>query len=630
MDMQRSAGNQAVVRALSRQGQEVDPGVRARVERCTGVDLSDVRVHAGPGPAAAAELAGARALTVGHDIVLGDGEAAGGSEDARRLVAHELAHVAQRRTAPAVRTGWSRPGDAFEQHAAAVARDATGAGDGATTARQPAGPAPAASRQERPGAGQPSAAKQAPVPTESDLVLAIAGLRSSDPAGFLRFVVQNEHAVYRLLSRYGFRGSWVKDEAYFDDFDKAFARWLQAGNLRLPPVNLLEPMVLEPEDDQQYLDALPDGTGYVGTKRQIRAARQRQYAERSLRTLKNITGGLGGTVGYMMGGDKGSDLGAAVDGLAAGAAGMSGGRTQMRAVGSSAGPRRGVASEVRPAAPPTPAAPVPRPAVTPPPNSPPAPVPPAPLAPAPPAGRTEKAPIPMAPAAPRPAPSASPPAPAPRPAGAPRPAPAPRTAPAPTAAPALKASAAAAGAPPTPRWDPAWDTVVRQAEVPTPRQADRGFRTQTATSPDGRTQVVITEGRIGPQVTGRSTADYGTRLRGEHSTHPVGRQGGEDVGPSAQASAPESFNLGPMKVFENRLRTVADRAAEQGGVVETRTVMVSEVRTVRGQEVQVLVGVRRSADLRLPGRDPVQFMQLEAVIDPATRSVTVTVDQSPR
>jgi hypothetical protein len=166
--------------------------------------------------------------------------------------------------------------------------------------------------------------------------------------------------------------------------------------------------------------------------------------------------------------------------------------------------------------------------------------------------------------------------------------------------------------------------------VPTPRQSDRGFRTQTAASPDGRTRVVITEGIIGPQVTGQSTADYGTRLRGEHSTHPIGRQGGEDVGPSAQASAPAAFNLSEMKVFENTLRTVADRAAAQGGTVETRTVMVSEVRNVRGQEVQVLVGVQRSADLRLPGREPVQFMRLEAVIDPQTRSVTVTVDQSPR
>jgi hypothetical protein len=141
--------------------------------------------------------------------------------------------------------------------------------------------------------------------------------------------------------------------------------------------------------------------------------------------------------------------------------------------------------------------------------------------------------------------------------------------------------------------------------------------------------VVITEGVVGPQVTGKSTADYGTTLPGEHSTHPVGRQSGEDVGPSSQASAPAHFNLSELKVFENRLRTVADRAAEQGGTVETRTETVTEIRKVGGQEIPVLVGVRRSAALRLPGRDPVTFMRLQAVVDPQTRTVTVLLNTTP-
>lgn len=175
----------------------------------------------------------------------------------------------------------------------------------------------------------------------------------------------------------------------------------------------------------------------------------------------------------------------------------------------------------------------------------------------------------------------------------------------------------------SPTWNKDWNQLVAQAEIPVQRQNDGGFRTQTAVSTDGRTKVVITEGIVGQQVRGKSTADYGITLPGEHSTHPVGRQVGEDVGPSAQGSAPATFNLSEMKVFENRLADAARVVAEQGGTVETRTVMVTELRNVKGQEVPVTVGVRRMADIRLPGRDPVFLMRMEVVIDPRTRAVTV-------
>lgn len=188
--------------------------------------------------------------------------------------------------------------------------------------------------------------------------------------------------------------------------------------------------------------------------------------------------------------------------------------------------------------------------------------------------------------------------------------------------------AAAAGPKPStpdvPAWRPEWEPLIAKVELPTPRVNDRGFRVQDAQSSDRRTQVVITEGIVGAPSTGRSTADYGTILPGEHSTHPVGRQLGEDVGPSAQGSAPARFNLSEMKAFENDLAAAARVAAEHGGTVETRTVMVTELRTVRGHEVPVVVGVRRTADVRLPGRDPVFLMEMEAVIDPHTRAATVT------
>jgi len=617
----------------------VDAGLRSAVEERTDVDLGDVHIHSGTAAAGAADRRGARALTVGRHVLLGSGEGTDGSSSAQRLIAHELAHVAQRRRAQSVRRGWSAPGDGFERHAAAVAESVIS--DGRAPSAQPPGAAPALSRQERPDARGTVGAPKTASPTDADAVVALAGLRRSDPTGFVDFVVKNEFAVYRLLSPFGFHGSWVKNEAYLEDFDRAFTRWVQSGK----SPSLLAPLlfaIVEQEDDTDILAALPDGTGYIGTRRGFRAAAQRQYAERSLKTLSNITGGLFGAVGYMARGDKGSDLGAAVDGVVASLGSAAQQRQQMRDVGVSLGPRRDVAAEVRSAAPtqrapggplkppsvsvsPSPSAPfrpenAPRPVVQASPGAPPITVP--------------QASAPAAPTSPEVTPAAAAPSPQPVP---------------PTASP-LKVASSPQGASPmstpsgvskqappafggatttAPSWKETWNPLVQEAERPAARQSDRGFRTQTAVSPDGRTRVVITEGVVGLQVTGKSTADYGTRLPGEHSTHPVGRQSGEDVGPSAQASAPARLNLSELKTFENTLRTVADRAAEQGGTVETRTVMVSEVRNVGGQEVQVLVGVRRTAALRLPGRAPVTFMHLEAVVDPQTRAVTVLLNTTP-
>ncbi|WSK73811.1 DUF4157 domain-containing protein [Streptomyces sp. NBC_01276] len=75
-------------------GAPLDAATRAAMEPRLGWDLSRVRVHTGPGAAASAAALGARAYTVGGHIVLGDG-ARPGSDAGRRLLAHELAHVAQ-------------------------------------------------------------------------------------------------------------------------------------------------------------------------------------------------------------------------------------------------------------------------------------------------------------------------------------------------------------------------------------------------------------------------------------------------------------------------------------------------------------------------------------------------------
>jgi hypothetical protein len=469
--------------------------------------------------------------------------------------------------------------------------------------------------------------------TASDAVVALAVLRRSNPIGFVEVVVQKESVVHALLSAYGFQGCWERQEAYLADFDRAFDRWVQAGNFRLPPLPPLSVEVVEHEDESPILAALPDGTGYVGTRRGFRAAARQQRLERALWTLRNIAGGPIGALGYLAAGDQGSDVGAGFDALLGGAGGMAQHRQQIRGVGQGPGRARPQAAEVRPAGPG--AGPKP-PALATPPGEP---------APATPAPRLENAPIRVVPAPPvgvgKPAPVGPM---SPRPSATPSPVkpallPRPTSRTAATPSPPLKSGepatpksgqpalgGAATSPAATANWKDEWNSLVRQAERPVARQSDNGFRTQMAVSSDKQTTVVITEGVVGPQVRGKSTADYGLVLKGEHSTHPVGRQQGEDVGPSAQGSAPATFNLSEMKVFENTLSRAARIAAEQGGTVETRTVMVTQRRVVNGDEVPVTVGVHRTAWLRLPGRDPHSFLEMKAVIDPVTRAVTVILN----
>lgn len=116
-------------------GSPLDPDVRSDMEASLGADFSDVRVHTGGSAAESANAVGARAYTVGNEIVFNDGAYAPDSHDGRKTLAHELTHVVQQRSGPvdATPTGdgiaVSDPGDRFEREAVAtservVARDA--------------------------------------------------------------------------------------------------------------------------------------------------------------------------------------------------------------------------------------------------------------------------------------------------------------------------------------------------------------------------------------------------------------------------------------------------------------------------------------------------------------------------
>lgn len=87
----------AGIAAATRGGEPLPDGVRAAMEPRFGTDFAEVRIHRGAEAAASAAAIGARAYTLGRDVVFGDGQYDPGSHDGRRLLAHELAHVVQQR-----------------------------------------------------------------------------------------------------------------------------------------------------------------------------------------------------------------------------------------------------------------------------------------------------------------------------------------------------------------------------------------------------------------------------------------------------------------------------------------------------------------------------------------------------
>jgi hypothetical protein len=78
-------------------GQPLDTATRSFFEPRLGFGLSSTRVHTDALAAESARSVSARAYTVGHEIVFGKGEFLPNTVPGRRLLAHELAHVAQQK-----------------------------------------------------------------------------------------------------------------------------------------------------------------------------------------------------------------------------------------------------------------------------------------------------------------------------------------------------------------------------------------------------------------------------------------------------------------------------------------------------------------------------------------------------
>jgi hypothetical protein len=110
------------------------PPQRAFFEHAFGQDFSQVRVHTDSGAQALAAALGAKAVTHGEDIAFAAGRYEPDSSAGRRLLAHELAHVAQQRQ------GGGGPPAAAEQHARSAAQTVAQGGSVGAEAVGAAGP----------------------------------------------------------------------------------------------------------------------------------------------------------------------------------------------------------------------------------------------------------------------------------------------------------------------------------------------------------------------------------------------------------------------------------------------------------------------------------------------------------
>ncbi len=154
LQLQKQVGNRAVQRLLAQRqsagdgfeldettagrinaargsGQVLDSTVQTQMSQSLGYDFSGVQVHTSPEADDLNRQLSAKAFTTGQDIFFKQGAYDPGSGAGRELIAHELTHVVQQGTGRV--DGGSgmtvRPaGDAFEQEADAMARQATAPG----------------------------------------------------------------------------------------------------------------------------------------------------------------------------------------------------------------------------------------------------------------------------------------------------------------------------------------------------------------------------------------------------------------------------------------------------------------------------------------------------------------------
>src|SRR5215212_9394184 len=100
---QMDAAPASVDQALASPGRPLEPTLRQDMEQRFGHDFSRVRVQSDATAEQSARDVKAKAYTVGHNIVFGTGQFAPGTQEGRRLIAHELTHVVQQSGSDGIR-----------------------------------------------------------------------------------------------------------------------------------------------------------------------------------------------------------------------------------------------------------------------------------------------------------------------------------------------------------------------------------------------------------------------------------------------------------------------------------------------------------------------------------------------
>jgi hypothetical protein len=93
--LESSSDEEARINTIRGGGQALPESTRAFFEPRFGTDFSQVRVHTDSHAAASARGVNALAYTIGRDVVFGAGQYAPGTNQGKRLLAHELTHVVQ-------------------------------------------------------------------------------------------------------------------------------------------------------------------------------------------------------------------------------------------------------------------------------------------------------------------------------------------------------------------------------------------------------------------------------------------------------------------------------------------------------------------------------------------------------
>jgi hypothetical protein len=191
---------EAQVQQLTAGGTPMSPALRALFEPRLGRDLGDVRLHTDAGAAASARAVGARAYTVGNHVAFGDGQWSPETAHGRRLLAHELAHVALGHG------GIRRVGDGFDPYMAQLEYEMREQERAEARARAERHARWKASAEAR--FGQEIAGQSGTIGEERER--ASQGLVAQRIA-MLNEVAQNRAWLDALLAAYGYQGPTITD-----------------------------------------------------------------------------------------------------------------------------------------------------------------------------------------------------------------------------------------------------------------------------------------------------------------------------------------------------------------------------------------------------------------------------------